>query len=140
MVKVSVIVPVFNVEGYLARCLDSLARQTLREIEVIFVDDGSTDGSGARLDEFARTDDGNCYKVRMFDDAATYTEQGVTALTVDSSAVFIDNSDPGKTVRANYSRIVGAMLASSNAYFDQYNTTITIENGRVVEINRAYVP
>ena len=56
MVKVSVIVPVFNVEGYLARCLDSLARQTLREIEVIFVDDGSTDGSGARLDEFARTD------------------------------------------------------------------------------------
>ncbi len=90
--------------------------------------------------EFALTDDGNAYKVRMFDDAATYTEQGVTALTVDPSAVFVDQSDPSRTVRANYNRIVGAMLASANAYFDQYNTTITIENGRVVEINRIYIP
>ena len=56
MVKVSVIVPVFNVRGFLRRCLDSLASQTLRECEVLFVDDGSTDGSGEMLDEFARTD------------------------------------------------------------------------------------
>ena len=57
MVKVSVIVPVFNVEVYLPRCLESIACQTLREIEAIFVDDGSTDGSGAQLDEFAQRDD-----------------------------------------------------------------------------------
>ena len=57
LVKVSVIVPVFNVEGYLPRCLESIACQTLRDIEAIFVDDGSTDGSGAQLDEFAQRDD-----------------------------------------------------------------------------------
>lgn len=45
MPKVSVIVPVYNVEKYLTRCLDSLVNQTLKDIEVILVDDGSTDKS-----------------------------------------------------------------------------------------------
>ena len=53
MVKVSVIVPVYNVKDYLRQCLDSLAAQTLDELEVLVVDDGSTDGSGAIADDYA---------------------------------------------------------------------------------------
>ena len=53
MVKVSVIVPVYNVKDYLRQCLDSLAAQTLDELEVLVVDDGSTDGSGAIVDAYA---------------------------------------------------------------------------------------
>lgn len=45
MVKVSIIVPVFNVEKYLGKCLDTLVNQTLEDIEIILIDDGSTDGS-----------------------------------------------------------------------------------------------
>lgn len=54
--RVSVIVPVYNVLPYLSRCVDSLCRQTLRDIEIICVDDGSTDGSADVLDEAARRD------------------------------------------------------------------------------------
>ena len=52
MVKISVIIPVYNVEKYLKRCLDSVLSQTLREIEIICVNDGSTDNSIQILKEY----------------------------------------------------------------------------------------
>lgn len=53
---VSIIVPIYNVENYLPRCLESIAAQSYKNIEVILVDDGSTDSSGAICDEFSRKD------------------------------------------------------------------------------------
>lgn len=54
--KVSVIIPVYNVEEYLRQCLDSVINQTLKEIEIICVDDGSTDSSLEILKEYAAKD------------------------------------------------------------------------------------
>lgn len=56
MSKVSVIIPVYNVENYLRQCLDSVKNQTLSDLEIITVDDGSTDGSGKICDEYAACD------------------------------------------------------------------------------------
>lgn len=56
MPKASVIVPVYNVERYLARCLSSVISQTERDIEIICVNDGATDGSAAILADFAARD------------------------------------------------------------------------------------
>lgn len=53
---ISVIVPVYNVESYLRKCLDSILAQTFTEFELICVDDGSTDRSGAICDEYAKKD------------------------------------------------------------------------------------
>lgn len=54
--KISVIVPVYNVEAYLPKCLDSICAQTYRALEIILVDDGSPDASGKICDEYAQRD------------------------------------------------------------------------------------
>ena len=54
---VSVIIPVFNVEKYLSNCVNSVLNQSYANLEVILVDDGSTDNSGSLCDEFQRRDD-----------------------------------------------------------------------------------
>ena len=54
--KISVIIPVYNVEKYLSECLDSIVNQTLKDIEIICVNDGSTDNSLSILQEYASKD------------------------------------------------------------------------------------
>lgn len=57
MDKVSIVVPVYNVEDYLSYCVDSLRQQTYKNIEIILVDDGSTDRSGEICDQYAQKDE-----------------------------------------------------------------------------------
>ena len=54
MKKVSVIIPVYNVENYLRKCLDSLVNQTLKDIEIIVVNDGTPDNSQEIIDEYVK--------------------------------------------------------------------------------------
>ena len=54
--KISIIIPVYNVEKYLRRCLNSIINQTYKDIEIILVDDGSTDNSGKICDEYKEKD------------------------------------------------------------------------------------
>ena len=61
MPVLSIIVPVYNVEQYLGKCLDSIKNQSFKDFEAILIDDGSTDGSGAICDEYAARD--NRFKV-----------------------------------------------------------------------------
>ena len=60
--KISVIVPVYNVEKYLPRCIDSILSQTFTDFELLLIDDGSTDGSGKICDAFAEKDS----RIRVF--------------------------------------------------------------------------
>lgn len=55
-VKVSIVIPIYNVEKYLAECLQSVCRQTLKEIEIICVNDGSTDSSKSIIEKFMSKD------------------------------------------------------------------------------------
>ena len=54
IVKVSIIIPIYNVERYLRQCLDSVVNQTLKDIEIICVDDGSTDNSVFVLKDYQK--------------------------------------------------------------------------------------
>ena len=53
---ISIIDPVYNIAPYLTRCIDSLLAQTYTNLEIITVDDGSTDGSGNILDDYSKRD------------------------------------------------------------------------------------
>ena len=57
MVDISVIVPVYNVEDLLPRCIESIMAQTKKSLEIILVDDGALDGSGAICDKYAKKDE-----------------------------------------------------------------------------------
>ena len=57
MAKISVIVPIYNIGPYLKQCIESIQNQTLSDIEIVLVDDGSTDGGSIVCDEFASKDD-----------------------------------------------------------------------------------
>ena len=54
--KISVIVPIYNVETYFRQCLDSIVNQTYKKLDIILVDDGSPDNCGMICDEYAGKD------------------------------------------------------------------------------------
>lgn len=76
MPKVSVIVPVYNAERYLTQCLDSIVKQTLRDIEIIIVNDGSTDGSPAICRRYL-SDDRVIYIEKQNEGAAAARQDGL---------------------------------------------------------------
>lgn len=90
--KVSVIIPVYNVESYLNRCITSVIEQTYKNIEVIIVDDGSTDSSGMQCDLWASKD----HRIRVIHQAnsGVSTARNVGLKTsVGNAIVFFDPDD-----------------------------------------------
>lgn len=76
-IAVSVIIPVYNAKEYLCQCLDSVIAQTLRNIEIICVDDGSTDGSTDILHEYAKKDGRLCVIEQKNSGAAVARNAGI---------------------------------------------------------------
>lgn len=89
---ISIIVPVYNIEEYLPRCVESLRNQTWQQIEILLVDDGSTDKTGALCDELAKEDP----RIRVF-----HKENGGTSSARNSGLAeargeylgFVDSDD-----------------------------------------------
>ena len=92
MEKVSIVVPVYNVEDCLKYCVDSLINQSYKNIEIILVDDGSTDDSGRICDEYAQEDD----RVRVLHiENGGLSNARNTGVNVASAewVIFIDSDD-----------------------------------------------
>ena len=92
MPKVSIIIPVYNVEKYLRQCLDSVVNQTLKDIEIICVDDGSTDSSPAILAEYAAKDQRVKVLTREKSNAGAARNAGMAVATGEYLG-FVDSDD-----------------------------------------------
>ena len=60
MRKISIIVPVYQAEKYISKCIESIVNQTYKNLEIILIDDGSTDSSGEICDRYGERDSGYC--------------------------------------------------------------------------------
>lgn len=90
--KVSVIVAVYNAEKTLRRCLDSLVNQELNDIEIIIIDDGSTDGSGAICDEYAAKD-ARIKVIHKDNEGVSATKQRGLDMAVGEFFIYLDSDD-----------------------------------------------
>ena len=135
MPKISVCVPAFNVEDYIEECINSILRQTFTDIEVIAVDDGSTDNTGHILDRIEddrlkvfHKSNGGLVSARKF---------GISKATGDY-ITFVDSDDyiAEQTCEILYQGVMdsNADVILNQAYFSDYDSNITIvskhlENG-----------
>ena len=89
---ISVIVPVYNVEKYLADCVESILQQTFRDFELILIDDGSKDRSGEICDAFAETDD-RIVVVHQDNQGQSKTRNYGVLISKGEYIVFVDSDD-----------------------------------------------
>lgn len=93
MVKVSVIIPVFNAENYLRRCLDSVCNQTLPDIEIICINDASTDKSYEILQEYAQNFSNLIVHNLVQNQGESAARNAGLALAQGEYLAFVDNDD-----------------------------------------------
>ena len=90
--KITVIVPVYNVENYLNKCLDSLINQTYKNLEIIVINDGSTDNSGEICQEYAQKDNRIIYIEQENGGLSDARNTGLERMT-GSYVTFVDSDD-----------------------------------------------
>ena len=127
--KLSVIVPVYNAEKYLKRCVDSILMQTYKDFELIMVDDGSKDGSGAMCDSI-ETQDSRVHVIHQENAGAGAARNVGLAMAKGEYIVFVDSDD---MIREGYF----IALAEHNEDVVFINVDNINEDGKLV--NREYM-
>lgn len=92
MCKISVIVPIYNTEKYLVKCIESICNQTFRDIQIILVDDGSTDSSGSICDTYADLDE-RIMVIHNCNQGVIQSRKVGLAVAKGEFIVFIDSDD-----------------------------------------------
>lgn len=134
MYKVSVIVPVYNAEKFLNRCVDSLINQTLKDIEIILVDDGSKDSSPAICDEYAEEYE-NINVLHLENGGPARARNKGIEIATGEYIGFVDADDD---VKNNMYSVLYENAKKNNADISMCSYSI-IENGKE-EIVRLYLP
>lgn len=109
--KLSVIVPCYNVEEYIRECLDSLVKQTYKNLEVIMVDDGSPDNTGVILDEYDAKYK-NFYAVHTDNGGLSAARNAGLPYVTGEYMAFVDSDDV--VIQDAYERLVGSLMQTGS--------------------------
>lgn len=128
--QISVIVPVYNVEKYLSRCIESILSQTFTDFELLLIDDGSTDRSGEMCDEYAKKDD----RIRVFHKenggVASARQMGIDK-AIGKYSIHADGDDwaESKMLEKMFLRIIetNADMAIADYFYDNNGQSIYIQ-------------
>lgn len=117
---ISVIIPVYNVEIYLRRCIESILHQTYTNLEIILIDDGSTDASGSICDEYQKTDN-RIIVIHKENEGLSAARNNGIEICKGKYITFIDSDD---YVEENYVQVLYNTLK-------KYNVRLAIADNRV---------
>ncbi|MCR5670848.1 MAG: glycosyltransferase [Butyrivibrio sp.] len=124
-VAVSVIVPVYNVEKYLEQCVDSLLNQTFSDMEIILVDDGSTDGSGAICDRYGKLD--NVTVLHQENQGVSVARNNALKIAKGKWLLFVDADDYVEPtfceITVNTAESTGSDIVMFSYYTEKKNKT-----------------
>ncbi|SFB19180.1 hypothetical protein SAMN05216249_11255 [Acetitomaculum ruminis DSM 5522] len=129
-IKVSVVVPVYNTEPYLKRCLDSLIGQTLSEVEIVAVNDGSTDGSGKILDDYKEKYPDRIQVIHKENGGQATARNLAFTLCKGEYIGFLDSDDYVKTDM--FEKMYKKAKKTGSDYVACGYTDFTVENGKEV--------
>lgn len=138
---ISIIVPVYNVEAYLDRCVKSIVNQTYKNLEIILVDDGSTDNSGKKCDEWANKDTRIVVIHKENGGQASARNEGLKVAT-GSLIGFVDSDDYiDLSMYESMQRdlvVNNADIAECNMlkFHDQNEVSVTLESNKCIVMNR----
>lgn len=133
MKKVSIIVPIYNVEQYIQECVESLINQTYYDLEIILINDGSTDSSGELCDEFSEKDN----RIRVVHQknagAANAKNKGLD-MAIGEYITFIDSDD---VVEVNWIQMMVQEMESEDVEIVECKMDLLLKN-RVEAVNDYY--
>ena len=126
---ISVILPIYNVEKYIDRCLNSVLRQTYTNIEIILVDDGSTDNCQKICDEYAKNDN----RIKVIHKKNGGLSDARNAGIKIAKGKYITLIDSDDYVENDYVEFLYSLIKESNAEISICSHTVLYENGTKLE-------
>lgn len=126
--KISVVVPIYNVDKYLRRCISSILSQTYTNLEIILVDDGSTDNSPTICDEFETKDKRVIVFHKQYGGVSDARNAG-TRIATGSYITYVDSDD---MVEPDYIEYLYSLIQKYDCKMSLCTHTVVFENGKKI--------
>lgn len=132
--KISVIISVYNTENYLKNCIDSIINQTYKNLEIILIDDGSTDNSGKICDEYEKSDKRIKVVHKKNDGVSSARNLGIK-ISTGKFIMFVDSDD---YIDLNMIEVMSENVKDNNIVKSSYKTIENEKIKKIAKLNEVY--